>query len=87
MTQAHPAPRAGARSRPLGWPWWAALVVVTVVLGFAGRSDGGFWGVFLWSVVGFVVGSLVAIAVTGRGTAAPAAAAPVHGEITPGGQR
>ncbi|MFM6848108.1 MAG: hypothetical protein ACKOVB_03275 [Terrabacter sp.] len=38
-------------------------------MGFTGRSDGGFWGVFLWSVVGFVVGSLVAIAITGRGTA------------------
>ena len=87
MTQAHPAPRPTARSRPLGWEWWAALVVVTVVLGFAGRSDGGFWGVFLWSVVGFVLGSLVAIAVTGRGTAAPAPAAPAHRESSSGGQR
>ena len=46
--------------------WWAALVVVTVLLGFLGRSDSGFWSAFLWSIVGFVVGSLVAIAVAGR---------------------
>ena len=87
MTQAHPAPRPGARSRPLGWEWWTSLVVVTVALGFAGRSDGGFWGVFLWSVVGFVLGSLVAIAVTGRGTRASAPAASAHRESSPGGQR
>lgn len=71
MTQAHSAPTAGVRSRPLGWQWWAALVVVTVVLGFTGRSDGGFWSVFLWSVVGFVVGSMAAIAMRGRGSASP----------------
>ena len=50
----------------VGGTWWAALVVVTVLLGFLGRSDSGFWSGFLWSIVGFVVGSLVAIAVTGR---------------------
>jgi len=50
----------------IGPTWWAALVVVTVVLGFIGRNDSGFWSAFLWSVVGFVVGSLVAIAVSAR---------------------
>ena len=35
-------------------------------LGFLGRSDSGFWSGFLWSIVGFVVGSLVGIAVAGR---------------------
>jgi hypothetical protein len=48
----------------VGGTWWAALVVVTVVLGLLGRSSAGFWSPFLWSVVGFVVGSLVAIAVS-----------------------
>ncbi len=50
----------------IGAAWWVALVVVTVLLGFLGRSDSGFWSGFLWSIVGFVVGSLVAIAVAGR---------------------
>ena len=50
----------------VGGTWWTALVVVTVLLGFLGRSDSGFWSGFLWSIVGFVVGSLVAIAVAGR---------------------
>ncbi|MGW5239017.1 hypothetical protein ACWEOW_08795 [Monashia sp. NPDC004114] len=50
----------------IGGTWWGALVVVTVVLGFVGRGDGGFWGAFLWSVVGFVVGTLVAIAISSR---------------------
>jgi hypothetical protein len=48
-----------------GW-WWLALVVVATVLGFVGRSDGGFWGAFLWSVVGFVIGTLLTIAVSAR---------------------
>ena len=52
--------------RGIGGAWWASLVVVTVVLGALGHSDSGFWSVFLWSIVGFVVGSLVAIAVSGR---------------------
>ncbi|GGN02297.1 hypothetical protein GCM10009721_31840 [Terrabacter tumescens] len=50
----------------IGGAWWTALLVVTVLLGFVGRSDSGFWSVFLWSIVGFVVGSLVAIALAGR---------------------
>ena len=50
----------------VGGAWWTALVVVTVLLGFLGRSDSGFWSGFLWSIVGFVVGSLVAIAVAAR---------------------
>ena len=50
----------------VGGAWWTALVVVTVLLGLVGRGDRGFWSSFLWSVVGFVVGSLVAIAVAGR---------------------
>lgn len=77
MTLAHSASRPGGRSRSFGWQWWTSLVVVTVLSGFAGRDDGGFWGVFLWSVVGFVVGSLVAFAVTGRATAAASAASEV----------
>ena len=52
--------------RGIGSAWWTALVVVTVLLGVMGRSDSGFWSVFLWSIVGFVVGSLVAIALAGR---------------------
>ncbi|GAA2479760.1 hypothetical protein [Terrabacter carboxydivorans] len=52
--------------RPVGGAWWLWLLVVTVALGFVGRSDSGFWSVFLWSVVGFVVGSLAAIALSGR---------------------
>jgi len=59
-----------AYRRGIGRAWWTALVVVTVLLGVLGRSDSGFWSVFLWSVVGFVVGSLVAIAVAGRVVAA-----------------
>ena len=55
-----------AYRRGIGGAWWTALVVVTVPLGLIGHSDSGFWSVFLWSIVGFVVGSLVAIAVTGR---------------------
>jgi ABC-type transporter Mla maintaining outer membrane lipid asymmetry ATPase subunit MlaF len=43
---------------------------VAVVLGVIGRSGSGFWSVLLWSIVGFVAGSLVAIAVTGRLVAA-----------------
>ena len=50
----------------IGGAWWTALVVVTVALGFLGRSDSGFWSGFLWSIVGFVVGSLVCIAVAGH---------------------
>lgn len=52
--------------RGVGGAWWTSLVVVSVLLGFVGRSDSGFWSVFLWSIVGFVVGSLVAIALAGR---------------------
>lgn len=52
--------------RGVGGTWWTSLVVVTVLLGLLGRSDSGFWSVFLWSIVGFVVGSLVAIALAGR---------------------
>jgi hypothetical protein len=48
----------------VGATWWAALVVVTVVLGFVGRGSSGFWSPFLWSVVGFVLGSLVTLAVS-----------------------
>ena len=48
----------------VGGSWWVALVVVTVPLGLVGRSAGGFWSPFLWSVVTFVLGSLVAIAVS-----------------------
>lgn len=59
-----------AYRRGVGGVWWTALVVVTVLLGVVGRGDGGFWSVFLWSIVGFVVGSLVAIAVAGRLVAA-----------------
>lgn len=54
----------------VGASWWGALLVVTIALGFVGRSDGGFWGAFLWSVVGFVIGTLVAIAISGRVVAA-----------------
>ena len=55
-----------AYRRGIGGAWWMALVVVTALLGMIGRSDSGFWSVFLWSIVGFVVGSLVAMAVAGR---------------------
>ncbi|WP_207555710.1 hypothetical protein [Intrasporangium flavum] len=48
----------------VGASWWAALAVVTVALGLLGRSAGGFWSPFLWSVVTFVLGSLVALAVS-----------------------
>ena len=51
--------------RGIGGAWWASLVVVTVVLGALGHSDSGFWSVFLWSIVGFVVGSLMSIALAG----------------------
>jgi hypothetical protein len=44
--------------------WWAALVVVTVALGLVGRSTMGFWSPFLWSVVAFVLGSLLTLAVS-----------------------
>ena len=66
--QAHSSGKTVTRSyrTGVGGAWWTALVVVTVLLGFLGRSDGGFWSGFLWSIVGFVVGSLVAIAVSGR---------------------
>ena len=59
-----------AYRRGIGTAWWTALVVVTVLLALIGRSDSGFWSVFLWSIVGFVAGSLVAIAVAGRVVAA-----------------
>lgn len=52
--------------RDLGGAWWAALAVVTVVLGLVGRGAGGFGSVFLWSSVGFVLGSLVALFVAAR---------------------
>ena len=60
--QAHSSGKTVTRSyrTGVGGAWWTALVVVTVLLGFLGRSDGGFWSGFLWSIVGFVVGSLVA---------------------------
>ena len=70
----------------IGVSWWGALLVVTIVLGFVGRGDGGFWGAFLWSVVGFVIGTLAAIAISGRLVAARSEAeafadvAPVFGE-------
>ena len=71
--QAHTSGNSVTRSYRTGidGAWWAALVVVTVLLGFLGRSDSGFWSAFLWSIVGFVVGSLVAIAVAGRLVSAP----------------
>ena len=47
--------------RDLGAGWWVAMVVVTVALGLVGRGTSGFWSVFLWSIVGFVLGSLVAL--------------------------
>lgn len=68
---AHTSRVATARPRErveLGVAWWAALVVVSTALGLVGLSDRGFLSVFLWSVVGFVVGSLIAIAVRGRVT-------------------
>lgn len=52
--------------RDLGVAWWAAMVVVTVLLGLVGRGSGGFWSVFLWSIVGFVLGSLVSLFVVCR---------------------
>ena len=66
--QAHTSGKTVTRSyrTGIGGAWWAALVVVTVLLGFLGRSDSGFWSGFLWSIVGFVVGSLLTIAVAGR---------------------
>lgn len=59
-----------AYRRGIGGAWWTVLVVVTVLLGVIGRGDSGFWSVLLWSIVGFAVGSLVAIAVAGRVVAA-----------------
>jgi hypothetical protein len=66
--QAHSRGSAGKRRyrTGIGGAWWAALAVVTVALGLLGRSGSGFWSVFLWSIVGFVAGSLVSIAVAGR---------------------
>ena len=49
----------------IGASWWVALLVATAALGLVGRASEGFWSPFLWSVVGFVLGSLVAIAVSG----------------------
>ncbi|MFC7595048.1 hypothetical protein ACFQU3_07035 [Terrabacter sp. GCM10028922] len=66
---AHASRAVTARPRErvdLGVAWWAALVVVSTALGLVGLNDRGFLSVFLWSVVGFVLGSLVAIAVRGR---------------------
>jgi hypothetical protein len=66
---AHASRAVTARPRErvdLGVAWWAALVVVSTALGLVGLNDRGFLRVFLWSVVGFVLGSLVAIAVRGR---------------------
>jgi hypothetical protein len=48
--------------------WWAALVVVSTAQGLVGLIDRGLLSVLLWSVVGFVVGSLIAIALRGRVT-------------------
>lgn len=66
--QAHSSGKTVTRSyrTGVGGAWWTALVVVTVLLGFVGRSDRGFWSAFLWSIVGFVVGSLVSLAVAAR---------------------
>jgi hypothetical protein len=55
-----PAPASSA----LGATWWISLIVVSVVLGFVDRSQ-GFWSVFLWCVVGFTVGTLLAYLVSG----------------------
>jgi hypothetical protein len=52
--------------RDIGGAWWMGLVVVTVLLGLLGRGESGFWSVFLWSVVGFVLGSLAAMGLAGR---------------------
>jgi hypothetical protein len=52
----------------LGATWWVALAVVTTGLGVVGRDGPGFLSVFLWSIVGFVSGALIAIAVRGRVT-------------------
>ena len=76
MQQSHAGGRSETRSDrlTLGWTWWMTLVVVTVVLGLLGRGDSGFLSVFLWSVVGFVVGSVVVVAVGARMTPARAEA-------------
>jgi hypothetical protein len=67
--QASRAATAPPRERAeVGATWWVALVVVSTALGLVGLNDRGFLSVFLWSVVGFVVGSLIAIAVRGRVT-------------------
>ena len=68
MQQPHAGGRPETRSDRLrlGWTWWMTLVVVTVVLGLLGRGDGGFLSVFLWSIAGFVLGSVVMVAVGAR---------------------
>ena len=59
----------------LGAAWWVALTVVAVGAGLLGMGSRGFLSTALWSVVAFVVGSLVAIAVSAPGRpAAPAVA-------------
>ncbi len=70
----------------VGGSWWAALVVVTALLGLAGRSEGGFWSPFLWSVVAFVLGSLVAIAVSAARVPARSADEAFTGEPHPARQ-
>ena len=69
--------------RDLGGAWWAALAVVTVALGLVGRAASGFWSVFLWSIVGFVLGSLVSLFVAAR--AVPARSEEEARELTSGG--
>ena len=68
--------------RDLGAGWWVAMVVVTVALGVVGRGSSGFWSVFLWSIVGFVLGSLVALFIAGR---LVSARSDVEGLDLPGG--
>ncbi len=77
--QAHSSGKTVTRSyrTDIGGAWWAALVVVSVLLGVLARSDGGFLSGFLWSIVGFVVGSLVAIAVSARLVTARSESEPV----------
>lgn len=49
----------GSNRKDVEGAWWAALVVVPLVLGLLGRGvEGGFWSVFLWSIVAFVVGAV-----------------------------
>ena len=72
MAQQDQARRTMARPREsvdLGATWWVALAVVAGGLavlgrGLVGGGARGFLSVFLWNIVGFVVGSLVAIATT-----------------------